>query len=237
MPNQPGNPDFQDYPTWLGVQLLLGAVQTLPPGHNRSGPQPLTSFRAAHVRVVPTVGSGTVTLSWYDSLAETNLHGTDSWGVNPATGLVVLAPCKGPVCDLDINNTSGANMTAATLLAGTNAGTGQHDYPVTQNKVQLVGQAVAAASTFVMSLPFIRPGTAWVSAQALDAAGQLSAAVVSVTVAGLVRDTLAFLGVLPNPTWLNTQAPLTDWICGLAITNADAVNPHSFTASLVATVR
>lgn len=227
-----GYPDFQSYAQWRGPNLLAGYTQTLNPGHNRSGPQLMVNYRAAQVRVVPSAQGGAVTLSWFADSAETIPTGSDNWHVNASTGLNVIVPTKGAYCDLDINVTTGAAMTVSTQLHGTNAGSGQVDYPVTGNLLNTGTVSVPLSGSSLTPLPFVQAGLAKVSFLPLDGSAKLTLAIAVINADGTFNSQLANYAQPINP--VNDLVGLTDDICGLYVLNTDATAAHSYIGRITA---
>jgi hypothetical protein len=227
-----GYPDGQSYAQWRGDNLAANIVSPLPAGITNLGFQLITSWRGVHLRVVPSVGFGRVTLFWYGDTAETLLLGSDQWGVNPGTALNVKVAAKGPVCDMRINNTSGGNMTASVQLVPTNAITADFEYAVTNNWVNSGTITVPISGTSDIFLPFVQRGLASVSFLPSDATGNLTAVVARYTETPVFQDQLVNLG--KPVAAVNQLVGLVDDICGIHVINGDAAATHTYAARLVA---
>lgn len=227
-----GYPDSQGYAQWRGTDVSSAIVTPLAPGDHSTGPQLVTSWRGVHVRVVPSLGQGRVTLQWWGDLAETINLGSDQWGVNTTTGLNVKVACKGPVCDMHINNTGAGNLGGQVQLVPVNAITADFEYAVTDNWLNSGTITVPASGTSDTMLPFVQRGLACVSYLPSDATGKLTVQIANFHEDGTFNAQIANLN---GPTTPLTQlVGLIDDICGVHVINTDAAASHTYAVRLVA---
>src|SRR5260370_28226528 len=158
----PGRPDYQGYAQWVGPNLLAAYSKSLATGAHASGPQQVGQWRGLKLRVLPSAGYGRVILTWFSDATEANIIGVDTWPVNASTSLSVLVPLKGPVCDVNLNVDSVANLVAQTDMEGTNTTGERITYPILDNLITQAGLSIPLSATTLLQLPFVQSGLACV---------------------------------------------------------------------------
>lgn len=228
-----GHPDFQEYAQWRCANALAGYTQTLAVGANPSGPILVAAWRGVQIRVNPSAGFGTVTLSWYDDAAETLFIGSDTWAVNPTTQLQVIMPIEGNYCDLNINVTSVGAMTAKTALLPANTAGTLPVYPVTNNTVRQSGVSIPISGTSFFPLPFVQGGLAVLNYSAADTSGKLAFALVALLQDGTLAGVLADQGAPAVSTPFTQLVACSDTINAVRVVNSDSTAAHVANVRLV----
>jgi hypothetical protein len=225
-----GHPDFQDYVTWRSGNMMPARVTTYPPGLTQGNAMPVYNFAAVLFRISPQTGYGNVTLQWWLDEAMTMHLSTDNWPVTPYQALLVVMPAEAAYVSVLVDNTSGANATFETYLAGTNVGDIRPAYPITQDLAAGVAVTLPASTATKYYQAYINRGTGHLHISPSDNTGSVWFYVITENEAGVQQSELL---ALPNVTAItDVTFPRPDTIVALTASNIDSSHSHTFNYSL-----
>lgn len=165
MPSLVGHPDWQEYANWRG-QLTGNPTTLIPVGVNNFGPYVVTNYASLFLQFAPTSGNGQIIVHFYDDIAATNEIVHFTWDWYTGSTLQVLIPILGSVCVVEVDNDSGADVTASYFVETTNMVVTKLTYQPNPTVDERSGVTIAGGATVnVYTLALVGgPGTIYFDA-------------------------------------------------------------------------
>lgn len=223
-------PDWQTFPNAQSGNLFAGYSQTLTPGLHTGTMLPAVSWSSLIVIVDPLAGACQVQVGHFADLAGTQEIDSDTWAANAATALIVRTPLRGTYVRVDIDVTSGTNLTAVTWANFLSATSDRISFPVGTQNLSDYDHVLAASGTKTYNSGEIAAGQAYMYFKPYDATGKLACVLHAVDELGNPGQLIADFG---TPTALTAQLIMVpDKILQVEVANNDATAAHTYDFSL-----
>ena len=229
MPAIVGHPDWQEYANWRG--LLAGNPTTLvPPGTNNFGPYVVTNYASLFLDFKPLSGKGQIFVTYYTDTTLNNEIDYFSWYWFTGSLLQVYVPNLGPVAVVDIENDSGANVTALFFVEPMNVPVAKLTYEQNPGVDARLGATIAGGATVNVYTLALVGGPAYIHFDANTGYNKLSMVISAVDYNQNVTSEYFKVNVPSGPvnaSFIAPQAPLQ-----VRVVNTDAVNSYTYSWTL-----
>lgn len=225
-----GHADFQSDLPWRSNNLFPSYNPTYPVGVTSTGIIPTIGWSSLRLRCTVLFGAGRVTVAWFADAAGAQGVGTDTWPVNPNTGLSVVIPVEGAFLQLSFNNTTGGNDGVINYAVLAQADSNVLSYPISASSAFGNSVSIPASSVFTAFPAFYAKGHGRLRLSPGDALGKLNASLENHdevgTVLGILDQENGFTGAVQY------DFPYPDTLLRLVVTNTDAGAAHVLTYHL-----
>jgi hypothetical protein len=225
-----GYPDYQNYPTWNGPNLLAPHNATYPVGVTPSAIFPIAQWACIHLRMLPSSGQAKVTINWWLDMAGTTGVGSEILRLPNGTGVNMVFAAQAPFCQITVNNTGAGNFVVAQSLLGTNVSAGRNVNLVVNAGLIQNAVSIPASGSLKVVTSWLHSGWAWFYFNPRDNSGKLSFFVNQIDEAGFTLSNL--IGSLAPTAQIDQTFLVPPDPIQLSIVNNDAGAAHSFDATI-----
>ena len=220
-------PDFQGYSQWRAGEGTA-IDETITYGNPFTSKTVVTNWASFNLYVILNTGTGiTVTVTWYNDPAYSQIVDTQEWVLNYGSILNVTLPCLTPYAVLQFSTAQSGNQGVTAYFTPQNLAVTRATYLTDNNVVSEYELTLAAGASTNLAVPYVTVGPCVVSIMPRDTSGQLGVQVYTLSESAAANGTIAAVKAGTVAYAATSQQSVTPaYPVGLYVNNFDPSDSH-----------